>query len=331
MRSPGRSRAASPRRIIPKTAGYEQRMNRAVSPPTTPVRRALQSALLFLVSLRPRQWPKNLFVFAALFFSRNIFDGGLLLRVTAVFIIFCLLSGVGYVINDVLDRKKDAVHPLKAKRPIASGGLGATAAAAAAAVLAPLLLVLSYLIDPSLLFICLAYLSLSVLYTLWLKHIVILDIIVIALGFILRVEAGAVVIGVVPSLWLMVCTFLLALFLALAKRRHEIVALEGAADTHRYVLAEYSAYLLDQMIAVVTASTLLAYILYTISEETVTKFGTSRLIVTVPFVVYGIFRYLYLVHRKQEGGSPESVFFTDKPFLANTLLWGITVGIILYG
>ncbi len=306
-------------------------MSRDKSPSTTPVGRALRAALLFLVSLRPRQWPKNLFVFAALFFSRNVFEVGLLLRVTAVFVVFCLLSGVGYVINDVLDRKKDAVHPIKSKRPIASGELRATAAAAASAVLAPLLLVLSYLIDPSFFFIALAYLALQILYTLRLKHIVILDIIVIALGFILRVEAGAVVINVATSLWLLVCTFLLALFLALAKRRHEIVALEGIADTHRYVLSEYSAYLLDQMIAVVTASTLLAYILYTISEETVTKFGTSHLIVTVPFVVYGIFRYLYLVHRKQEGGSPESVFFTDKPFLANMVLWGITVGVILYG
>ncbi len=299
--------------------------------PTARVQKTPRALSLFVESLRPRQWLKNTFVFAALFFSRNIFAVDLLARVVAVFIIFCLLSGVAYILNDIVDRKEDAVHPLKSKRPIASGRLKVPTAAAASAVLTPLLLAFAYVIDPSFFFIALAYCSLSVAYTLWLKHIVILDIITIAFGFLLRVQAGSIVIDVAPSLWLLVCTFLLALFLGLAKRRHELVMLEGTAKRHRHVLTEYSAYLLDQMIAVVTASTLLAYILYTISEETMKRFGTTHLVITVPFVVYGIFRYLYLVHQKQQGGDPENVFVNDTPFLVNVLLWGIAVGIILYG
>ena len=175
-----------------------------------------------------------------------------------------------------------------------------------------------------------AYLLLQILYSAWLKHVVILDVLLIAAGFLLRVSAGGVVILVDISDWLLICTFLLALFIALSKRRHELVLLEKNASNHRPILQEYSPYLLDQMISVVTASTVVAYCLYTISEETVAKFGSSRLIYTVPFVLYGIFRYLYLIHKKGEGGSPESLILKDKPFLVGILLWIASAVFILY-
>jgi len=189
----------------------------------------------------------------------------------------------------------------------------------------------SLLVGTSTFFIlALGYVLLQILYSTWLKHVVILDVLLIAAGFILRVSAGGVVIAVDVSEWLLICMFLLALFLALSKRRHELVLLEENASNHRPILQEYSPYLLDQMISVVTASTVVAYCLYTISDATVAKFGSSRLIYTVPFVLYGIFRYLYLIHKKGGGGSPESIILKDKPFLAGILLWIISAVIILY-
>jgi len=283
-----------------------------------------------LKSLRPYQWTKNLFVFAPIIFSQNVFHVPYLIKTILAFAIFCLLSGAVYIWNDLSDIEEDKLHPLKSQRPLASGRLGKTAATSAFLVFSLVALGCAFLLNFNFFILALAYLLLQVLYSAWLKHVVILDVLLIAAGFLIRVSAGGVVILVDISEWLLICTFLLALFIALSKRRHELVFLEKEAGNHRPSLQEYTPYLLDQMISVVTASTVVAYCLYTISEETVAKFGSTRLIYTVPFVLYGIFRYLYLIHKKGEGGSPESLIIKDKPFLAGILLWIVSAVILLY-
>jgi len=274
-----------------------------------------------LRALRPQQWIKNLFVYAPLIFSQNVLNQALVLRATLAFLAFCLISSAVYLLNDLRDIEEDRQHPLKAHRPLASGRLKRSTAVAALAIIAPAGFLVALLVNRSFVFIALGYFALQIAYTLWLKHVVILDIFVVASGFLLRVVAGGFAIRVYLSSWLLICTTLLALFLAMGKRRHEIVLMEGRAASHRPILKEYNIYLLDQMISVVTASTLLAYCLYTISEETVAKFGTRNLIFTVPFVLYGIFRYLYLIHQKAEGGTPESLIIRDKPLLVAIALW----------
>jgi len=283
-----------------------------------------------LKSLRPYQWTKNLFVFAPLIFSQNIFNAPYLFKTILAFAIFCLLSGAVYIWNDLRDIEADKLHPVKSQRPLASGRLSKTSALVSFVFFSLVGLGCALLLNMTFFILALAYVLLQVLYSVWLKHVVILDVLLIAAGFLLRVSAGGVVILVDISEWILICTFLLALFIALSKRRHELVFLEEDASHHRPILQEYSPYLLDQMISVVTASTVVAYCLYTISEKTVAKFGSSRLIYTVPFVLYGIFRYLYLIHKKGEGGSPESLILKDKPFLAGILLWIASAVIILY-
>ena len=191
-------------------------------------------------------------------------------------------------------------------------------------------LLLAEVLNAEFLWICLAYFVLQVAYSFALKHVVILDVFIVAAGFFLRVIAGAVAIRVQISPWLLICTTLLALFLALSKRRHEIILLAKDAINHRRILKEYSPYLLDQMISVVTASTVIAYCLYTISHDTIEKFGTNKLILTVPFVLYGIFRYLYLIHQKAEGGTPETLILKDRPLLFDIFLWGVSAALIIY-
>jgi 4-hydroxybenzoate polyprenyltransferase len=244
--------------------------------------------------------------------------------------IFCALSGAVYLVNDVADRETDRRHPLKARRPIASGQLPVTTAVAAAGVLAAAAMASAFAIGPRFAAVAATYLALQLLYSGPLKHVVIIDVLSIAIGFVLRAVAGAVAVDVEISHWLLVCTILLALFIALAKRRHEIVLLADGATHHRPILGEYSPYLLDQMIAVVTASTLMAYVFYTISPETQAKFGTPWLGLTIPFPLYGIFRYLYLVHRREGGGSPADLLLTDRPLLVCVALWALTVALIIY-
>jgi 4-hydroxybenzoate polyprenyltransferase len=286
--------------------------------------------LSLLISLRPGQWTKNLLVFAGLLFGRRLFDPAAVANATVAFIIFCALSGAVYLVNDVVDREIDRRHPIKARRPIASGALPVPVAGAAALGLVAAGLIGAFVINRSFGLAAVAYLALQTLYTATLKHLVILDVLTIALGFVLRAAAGAFAVGVEISQWLLVCTILLALFIALAKRRHELMLLADDATGHRPILGEYSAYLLDQMIAVVTASTLVAYIFYTISPETQEKFGTSLLELTIPFPIYGIFRYLYLVHRRDGGGSPAELLLTDRPLLACVALWAASVAFIIY-
>jgi len=281
-------------------------------------------------SLRPSQWTKNLFVFAALVFARKILDGPLVLRTLAAFGIFCLLSGSIYLVNDVLDYEEDRIHPKKSRRPIAAGLIRRGPAAGMAVVLAAVSLACAFILSPGFFIAGAVYFVLQIAYSIKLKHVVILDVFIVASGFVIRVVAGGLVIRVPLSSWILICMTLLALFIALSKRRHEIVLLEENASAHRPILKEYSAYLLDQMISVVTASTVIAYCLYTVSEDTVKKLGTSDLIYTMPFVLYGIFRYLYLVHKKGEGGSPEELILKDKPLALSVLLWIATAVGILY-
>jgi 4-hydroxybenzoate polyprenyltransferase len=281
-------------------------------------------------AMRPHQWTKNFFVYAALIFSQNIFKLPLLAKTTIAFSAFCLISSALYVFNDLKDLEEDKLHPLKSKRPIASGKIKKSTAILVMIVLSLLGFSSAFTLNKNYFIIILVYFLLQVSYSIKLKHIVILDVFVVALGFLIRVVAGGLAIEVSLSSWLLICTILLALFLALSKRRHELVLLEDDAREHRPILEEYSPYLLDQMIAVVTASTVIGYCLYTISEETVTKFGTTNLIFTVPFVLYGIFRYLYLIHQKTEGGSPEALIIKDKPLLIDIFLWIATAVIILY-
>jgi 4-hydroxybenzoate polyprenyltransferase len=283
-----------------------------------------------LVSLRPGQWTKNLLVFAALIFGQKLFSPVAVSQALAVFLIFCALSGAVYLINDVSDREADRRHPLKSRRPIASGRLSPGAAIASAVVLSVTALGAAAWLRPALAVVTLGYLLLHALYTRALKHVVILDVLAIAIGFVLRAVAGGVAIDVPISDWLLVCTILLALFLALGKRRAEITLLADSATGHRRILEEYSPYLLDQMIGVVTASTLVAYMIYCLSPETTEHFRTHWLVLTVPFPIYGIFRYLYLVHQREGGGSPAEMLVTDRPLLACVALWGLAVTAIIY-
>jgi len=297
-----------------------------VSPPST----ERSTAALLVASLRPEQWTKNLFVFAGLLFGGRLLQESALWRAGATFAIFCAISGSVYLFNDLADRQGDQRHPLKRTRPIASGQLRSRTALIAGIILGVGGTVAAALLDPLLGIVAGAYLALLLLYSAALKHLVILDVLTIAAGFVLRSVAGAVAVSVPISQWLLICTTLLALFLALSKRRHELVLLGEAAIGHRRILEEYSPYLLDQMIAVVTASTLIAYTLYTVSPETAERLGTDRLGLTIPFVLYGIFRYLYLVHQKRGGGSPAAMLLDDGPLLTCVALWTVSVALLLY-
>ena len=288
------------------------------------------TAASLLVSLRPDQWHKNLIVFAALIFAVKLLHPAALARATAAFLIFCAVSSVVYLINDVADRDQDRQHPVKRLRPIASGELSPGTALTFAAVLGAAALAIAFWLRPAFGVAAAAYLALFVVYTGALKHIVVLDVMTIAIGFVLRAVAGGLVIDVHISNWLLVCTMLGALFLGLAKRRHEMTLLSEGAGGHRKILEEYDTYLLDQMIGVVAAATMVAYIIYCASPETRAYFGTEWMVLTTPFPIYGLFRYLYLVHRKAAGGNPSDLLLNDRPLLACVLLWGLTSVLIIY-
>jgi 4-hydroxybenzoate polyprenyltransferase len=288
------------------------------------------TARAILVSLRPHQWTKNLVVFAALGFSKHLFEVGPLLRATFAFALFCGLSGAVYLLNDLADLERDRLHPSKRLRPLASGALAPRTAVMVAAILASGCLALAFVLGRPFAATAFVYLGLNLLYSFKLKEVVIVDVLCVSLGFVVRAVAGAVALGVAISDWLLICTLLLALFLTISKRRHELTSLNQEASAHRKILAEYSPYLLDQMINVVTASLLSAYAFYTTAAETREKFQTDRLAWTIPFVLYGIFRYLYLVHQKEKGGSPSDVLLTDRPLLAAVALWAVAIVIIIY-
>ena len=283
-----------------------------------------------VASMRLQQWIKNLFLFAALVFSGHLFRTPDVALVCIGFFFFSFAASGVYIFNDIIDIQQDRLHPIKSKRPLPAGKLSVPVARTASIFLILVGVASSFLLKRDFGIAITSYVVLNVLYSLKLKEVVILDVMTIAAGFVLRVVAGALLIGVPTSEWLIICTILLSLFLGFSKRRHEITILEEQANTHREVLKQYSPYFLDQMISIVTASTVMSYTLYTISDETVKKFNTNLLIYTVPFVLYGIFRYLYLIHKKEEGGNPTKIALTDVPLLVNIILWIATASLIIY-
>jgi 4-hydroxybenzoate polyprenyltransferase len=282
----------------------------------------------FLQLMRPRQWPKNLLVLAALLFSHRFTELHAVAFALAALLSFLLLSSSVYAFNDAFDRESDRKHPQKKNRPVASGRVSPSAALGFGAFLGAIGLGLAFVISPSLGILSTGYLAVSASYTLWLKHEVILDVFALAAGFVLRAAAGGLAIDVHISPWLLSCTLLLALFLVLLKRRAEIELLRGASASHRRALNEYSLSLLDQMIAVVASATVVAYSIYAFSAHA-SAAGGPWMMLTVPFVLYGIFRYLYLSHRHGLAGAPEQVLLSDRPMQINLLLWALCAGAIL--
>lgn len=278
----------------------------------------------FISSMRPKQWTKNGFVFAGLIFSRSFFNPDSVARVIYAFFLFSLVSGSLYIINDIIDRDKDLHHPVKCKRPIASGRLNIAGAMTAALVIIAGCLTAAFYLEAGLFCTLLAYTVLVFAYSIRLKNIIILDVIILSMGFVLRTAGGAFVIRVWISPWLILCTTLLALFLALIKRKNELRILAGDAANHRRILEEYTPELIDRMLSVVTSTTLMSYSLYTFSAG-----KSSYMMLTIPFVLYGIFRYQYLATAKDMGGSPEMVLLQDKPLLIDIVLWVIACIVIV--
>ncbi len=284
----------------------------------------------YIKLIRPGQWVKNGVVLAGLIFAGEAANADKALIAFQALIAFCLLASSVYVLNDIKDHDRDRLHPLKKDRPLASGKISVTTAAIIGIVFFLGGMALAVSINYPFTIVAALYVLINLLYTFLLKNIVIIDVMTIAAGFVLRAIAGAVAINVDITTWLLIATFVLALFLAFGKRRHEITFLEDGGVGHREILRKYSPYLLDQLIGVVTASTVVTYFFYTISPEVALKLGTQYLVITVPFVIYGIFRYLYLVHSKKQGGSPTRLLLTDLPLLIDVLLWLATVVLILY-
>ena len=284
-----------------------------------------------LISLRPRQWAKNLLVFAGVIFGGQLLDRVLLVRSGAAFIVFCLLSSGVYLVNDVVDREADLRHPVKARRPIAAGALPLPAAVIVALLLLFGGLAVGVAVDRAFGEVALLYVLLMALYVGALKRVALLDVTVIAVGFVLRAWAGAVVVHVSPSRWLLLVTVLLSLFLSLSKRRSELLTLADTAGAHRRALDGYNTTLLNTLIALVTASTLIAYAWYTVSPETVARFNTRRLLWTLPLPAFGVGRYLYLVYSGAGGADPSEHLLSDWPLLASVALWVISVVIVIYG
>lgn len=288
-----------------------------------------------LVEMRPKQWTKNAVIFLAFVFSINQYWKPLelsrvpiLLALTALaFVLFCLVSSSVYLINDMIDLDKDRKHPTKRRRPLAAGNLTIGQAITFLIVLLVVSLPLSFLVDLTFGLVAVGYFALNLAYSMALKNMVIVDVFAIAGGFVLRAVAGAVIIDVPITPWLYVCTMLGALFLGFSKRRHELVLLNDGATQHRAILKEYTPELLEEMIAVVTSSTVMAYSLYTFTAESLPS--NRAMMLTIPFVLYGVFRYLYLIHLRNEGGSPEEILLKDKPLIVDIALWLITSVAIL--
>ena len=280
-------------------------------------------------TMRPRQWTKNVFIFAALVFDKQFFIAASFLKTLAGFALFCMISSVVYIFNDLADVDADRKHPEKRNRPIASGKLPVSVAWTAGIVLVVVTLGIGYWLSPEFAAVMAAYFLINLAYSKWLKHIPILDVLIIDAGFVLRVAAGVTVIHVERfSPWVYVVMTLLALFLGFGKRRAELVLLEGGAGSHRKVLDGYTVPLLDQYIMIVSGTTIVAYSLYTFSAPNVP--ANHSMMLTIPFVVYSIFRYLYLIHVEKQGGAPEDILITDRPFQVAMVLWALVVLVVFY-
>jgi 4-hydroxybenzoate polyprenyltransferase len=323
--------------------GDSATQDRAESDPASDVPTPAQGAaprprpplpLALLIAMRPKQWIKNLLVFAGFVFTLNElwrpFTPSMwtfLARSAATFALFALISSSIYLINDVLDVEQDRLHPTKRNRPIASGALPPSVAVGAASVLLPISLGAAYLLSPVFAAIATGYVAMQFAYGLRLKHVVLLDVFIIATGFVLRAISGAVVIGAAISPWLYTVTLLGALFLGLCKRRHELLLLDAGAGGHRKILKHYTPSLLDNLISIVASSTIMAYSLYTFTSPKLP--ANNLMMLTIPFVIFGLFRYVYLAHSRNEGGSPEEVFLKDRPMIVTIALWITCTGLIL--
>lgn len=304
-------------------------MSSTSSTPSTTLSRERNNWVGLVRTMRPRQWIKSLIVYAALVFDGKLFIPELFLKTTLVFAAFCLLSSSVYILNDLMDMEQDRQHPRKRFRPLASGQLNPRLAAGAGGLLALVAVALAFWVEVWAGVLLLLYLAQNIAYSVWLKHVVIIDVMVLAAGFLLRVLAGVVVVQVQNfSPWLYVCVTLLALFLGFGKRRQELVLLEGEASNHRAILSEYNLPLLDQLIAVVVTATFVAYTFY--SFDATTALAHSKMLLTVPFVFYMLARYLYLVHVKGLGGAPDELLIEDRPLLINSILWAVAVIVLIY-
>jgi 4-hydroxybenzoate polyprenyltransferase len=281
-------------------------------------------------TMRPNHWLKNTFILAPLFFSGSVTDIEKTGLTALTFVAFCLMSSAVYFLNDILDRERDKIHPVKCNRPIASGAMSIPLAITIAIIFCTISLALSYSITPAISVILASYAVVNIAYSTWLKHVVITDVFCIALGFVFRVVAGAFSIGVHPTAWIVIATFLLSLFLGLAKRRNELLLLGKESTEHRPILNAYTPKLVDELISVVTPITLITYILYTLDPVTIERFHSKYLYTTSIFVVFGIFRYLYLVHRENLGGSPTDIVVKDGPMLGALIGWIATFTLFVY-
>lgn len=280
----------------------------------------MNTAVNIILSLRPKQWTKNLLIFGALVFTNNLFNFPLLKKTFLGFLIFCFLSSALYIINDILDKEEDKIHPIKKQRPIAKGELNIIFAFLLSLLIITLCLIYSLILNFNFFLTAVLYLILMLFYNIILKKVVLLDVLVISFGFVLRVVAGIEIIEVVISPWIILCTALLALFLGFSKRRAEILLYQDKASCYRSVLDKYQLSFLEQIITVVSSATIVSYSLYTIESETAR--AHPNLILTIPFVMYGIFRYLYITTQNRKGEEPENILLTDKPLIINLLLWG---------
>lgn len=282
-----------------------------------------------LKAMRPKQWAKNIFVFAGVFFDGRIFEPSRILRSLVAFGLFCIISGAIYLINDLVDIEKDRQHPQKCKRPIASGALAPQTAKIAAVLILGICVPLGFWFDVGFGATALVYVILMLAYDFWLKNVVILDVMTLAAGFVLRVLAGALVVHVSRfSPWLYVCTTFVALFMAINKRRHEMILLSSNANSHRAILEQYSLEFLNDMSSLVTAATVVAYSFYTFSAPNVPK--NQSMMLTIPFVLYFVFRYLYLTRKQNLGGAPEDIVLGDIPLIITCILWGATTALAIY-
>ncbi len=284
-----------------------------------------------LVSLRPHQWIKNILLLSGLVFSGSLFKGESVGRALQAFILFCFASSGIYLFNDLRDLRADRAHPVKRHRPIAAGRVAMPLAIITMLALLTGALIGSLQLSRPFALILGGYLVMNVAYSLGLKHVVILDVILVAMGFVLRAVAGAVVVNVTPSHWLILCTLMLALLVVSGKRRYDVVLAQGRADIQSPPREWYTVEFLDLMTAIAGGAAIVMYALYTLSAETITRFGSRGMMLTVPFVLYGIFRYLFLMHRQSGNGDPALLFLTDRPTMLNTILWGVTVCAVLYG
>ena len=285
---------------------------------------------IMIRAMRAYQWTKNFLIFAALIFAKEAFEFDKVALVLQAFAAFCMAASATYLFNDLMDIEKDRQHPKKRHRPIASGALSPGTAWMMIVLLFTASVVLAYTIRWQFLLATLGYIVLTLSYTLVFKNLIILDVLMLAMGFVVRALAGAVALDVKISPWLVVCTLFLALFLGLSKRRHEVVLLEEGASSHRAVLYHYSVHYLDQLILIAAGGTIITYTIYTCAPDVIERLHTDKLYITLPFVIYGLFRYLFIVHHKTGGGDPSATLIKDWPLGLTVVLWGLTCAALIY-